>query len=117
MKQNIIFFGSCRMDKGEGLQYITDAVERAAKQKPVAAFFDIVCKPGSEAQGASLLVHFYQLATRHFKKCPSNQIFGGVTSNLEIRPAAMALFLVNEKTGSHPAFKDINPGREGNWKA
>lgn len=117
MEQEVIFFGSCRMDKGEGLQYITDAIGRAAKQKPKHAFFDIVATPGSEAQAATLLVHFYQLATRQFKDCPTNQIFGGVSSNTEVRPAAMALALMQQASGNKVEFRDQYPGREEGWKA
>lgn len=116
MEQEVIFFGSCRMDKGEGLQYITDAVARAVKNHPNHAFFDIIAKPGSEAQAASLLVHFYQLASRSFKECPTTQIFGGISSNLNVRPAAMALAVLQQGNQHGVNFFDQNPGREEGWK-
>lgn len=116
MEMDVIFFGSCRMDKGEGLQYITDAVQRAAKQKPKKAFFDVIATPGSEAQAAALLTHFYQLAARHFKDCKSTDIFGGVSSNLNVRPAAMALAVVQRMNEHDVAWFDQNPTREKGWE-
>lgn len=113
---DVIFFGSCRMDKGEGLQYITDCVQRAAKNHPQKAFFDIVATPGSEAQAAALLTHFYQLCARHFKECKSTDIFGGVSSNLNVRPAAMALAVIQRMSEADVAWFDQNPTREKGWK-
>lgn len=109
--QRPIVMGSCYLDKGEGRQYVTEQVQRMAKQKAEYYFFDIICRPDQLKEATEIMLHFYYELGEHFPEMVTSHVYTGITCDEMVRPAGMALALMSG--GSDHAFKDVNPERPG----
>lgn len=101
--------GSCYLDKGESHEYVTAQLMRMAKMKPEFYFFDIICRPDQLVEATELMMHFYRGIGEHIPGLLTNRIYTGITCDNEVRPAMMAMLMMNK---GRDGIVDINPGRK-----
>jgi hypothetical protein len=104
-----VAMGSCYLDKGEGLEYVTEQVKRMAKTRPQDYYFDIICLPRQLQAATLLLSQFYKLVAKEIPDLAPDHIYAGITCNEMIRPAAMALVVASQD--SDVGIVDLNPER------
>lgn len=107
---NKVTLHSLYMDRGETLDYALESVKRMSLQQPSEYFYDILCTPDQ----IELAGKYLTIITKEIKKLNPQLIdetmFFGVTTNEDIRPAAMTLAM-RMKDQPNPPFLDINPKR------
>jgi len=110
-----IAFISVRVDKGEGAEYMEQALMRMAAQHPDQIYMDVICTPGSVRKGSRLIERFYDIIGEHYPLLALDHVFVGITCEQNLRPAGSLLMQINQIIGQEVKLQDINPGREDNW--
>lgn len=108
---NTVALASLYLDRDETLETAFESVTRMAKQHPSEYYFDILCRIDQVAEAGIYLGLIYDQIRLANPQLIDEAIVIGLTTNKDIRPAAMTLAL-RMKDDKAMRFMDLNPKRK-----